>query len=442
MNTNNKQTLELQNKVQITVNGRTFSLPLIHGTMDEWGIDISKLRGSKSVITYDPAYGSTGSCSSAITFIDGEKGVLLYRGYRIEELAKEYSFTESAFLLAYGELPTAKELKNFRSKILSHTVLPKCIGEMIKSTPKDAHPMAILSMAMTRLLMEYPQYSKNDRAKDVNDFPEAYPMLMGVMPAIAAMIHRHRKGLSFVMPDTSMTFAKNFLNMLFSDSDHASSVNDSAAHALMVMLTLHADHEQNCSTSTMRLVGSSGTGYNSLSAAILALWGPSHGGANMEVIKMLNEIHSSGKTVRQFVEAAKDKESGVKLMGFGHRVYKNFDPRAKFIKEACDDLLKELGVEKDPLLGIAKELEDRALSDEYFKARKLYPNFDFYSGIIFKAMGLDPEMFTVMFAIGRTPGWLSHWYEQARDEKGRIGRPRQIYIGPPIRPVPSSIDNK
>jgi len=410
---------------KLTIKGKTIELPMSTGTEGETAIDISKLRGETGAITLDWGYGNTGSCESAITFINGEEGILHYRGYPIDQLAENSNFLEVSYLLNYGELPTQAQLESFRSNITKHTLLHEDMRSLFNAFPKDAHPMAILSSSVAALSTYYQQ---ND------DFtPEGLDgtmfRLMGKLPTIAAWAHKKSHGQPFNYPDNVLGYCENFLNMMFAVPAETYKVRPEVAKALDVLLILHADHEQNCSTSTVRMVGSSRANLMaSISAGIMALWGPLHGGANQAVLEMLDQIVASGMSVKEFVSKVKDKTSQIRLMGFGHRVYKNFDPRAKVIKAQADKVLSLLGV-SDPMLEIAKGLEEAALSDSYFVERKLYPNVDFYSGIIYRALGIPVNMFTVMFAIGRLPGWVAHWREMNASPDNRIGRPRQIYTG-------------
>ena len=406
---------------KLHLKGREYELPVVTGTEDEVGVDIGALRAQSGAITFDPAYGNTGSCASAITFIDGEKGILRYRGYPIEEIAANASFTEVCYLLVYGELPTPAELGRFEEQLTLHTLLHEDMKKLFDGFPATAHPMAILSAMVASLSAYYPLRGETQR--DLNII-----RLLAKAPTIAAFSYKKSIGQAFVYPVNELSYTQNFLQMMFAvraASYQASPVLD---RALNLLLILHADHEQNCSTSTVRMVGSSHANlFASISAGICALWGPLHGGANQQVIEMLQRIRDEGSDYQKFVALAKDKDSGFKLMGFGHRVYKNFDPRARILKQAADAVLEELGVD-DPLLAIAKKLEDVALSDPFFIERKLYPNVDFYSGIIYRAMGIPTDMFTVMFALGRLPGWIAQWKEM-REQGSRINRPRQIYIG-------------
>jgi len=411
---------------KLVLRGREYELPVLEGTEKEVGIDVSSLRAQSGAITYDPGFADTGSCKSAITFIDGERGILRYRGYPIEQIAEHASFTEVCYLLIYGELPTVTELARFEEKLTLHTLLHEDMKKFFEGFPATAHPMAILSAMVASLSAYYPMRSEAER--DLN-----IVRLIAKVPTIAAFSYKKSIGQAFVYPQNELTYTQNFLRMMYAVPSAPYLPSKVVDRALNLLLILHADHEQNCSTSTVRLVGSSQADlFASISAGICALWGPLHGGANQQVIEMLQRIRDEGGDYRKFVDMAKDKDSGFKLMGFGHRVYKNFDPRATILKRAADEVLAEMGVD-DPLLGIAKELERVALSDPFFVERKLYPNVDFYSGILYRAMGIPTDMFTVMFALGRMPGWIAQWKEMREEPKGRISRPRQVYTGPTER---------
>jgi len=389
------------------------------------------LRAQTGVITLDDGYVNTGSCKSAITFIDGDKGILRYRGYNIEELAEKSTFLEVAYLLIYGELPTKDQFEAFRTKVTRHTMIHEDLKRLYDGFPKDSHPMAILSSMILTLSGYY-----NDQMDPLNPSHREISMirLLAKTPTIAAYSYKKSIGQPFVYPRNSLSYVANFLNMMFSVPAEEYVVDPVVERALDILLILHADHEQNCSASTVRLVGSSRANlFAAIASGVCALWGPLHGGANQAVIEMLEMIHEDGGNVEKFINMAKDKNSPFRLMGFGHRVYKNFDPRAKIIKRTADEVLNKLGI-KDPLLEIAKKLEERALNDDYFIEKKLYPNVDFYSGIIYKAIGIPKEMFTVMFAMGRMPGWIAQWKEMIEDPNTKIGRPRQIYIGATERP--------
>lgn len=412
-------------KAKIEVDGKVFEYPVIEGSEKEKAIDISKLRADTSCITIDHGFLNTGSCASAVTFLDGELGILRYRGYPIEQLAEKSSFLEVAYLLNYGKLPTAAELSTFEKKVASFSKLPEYITNMIGLFPKTAHPMAIASAVTVALSAHYPELNNPNPTLDQKD--EIFALLVGQFKIITAAIHRTAAGQPLITSNPSLSYTEDFMSMM------GMKASKDVAKALDVLLILHADHEQNCSTSTVRVVGSSNASvFASISAGIDALWGPLHGGANQEVLEMLEEISKAGGDHKKALERAKDKNDTFKLMGFGHRVYKNFDPRAKIIKKECDTVLSQLGV-KDPYLDIAKGLEQEALSDEYFKSRNLYPNVDFYSGIIYRALGIPTNMFTVMFALGRMPGWLSQWKEMRETKETKISRPRQVYTGSTVR---------
>lgn len=403
--------------------GKEYEFPVIEGTEGEKAIDISTLRTKTGAITYDHGYGNTGSCKSSITFIDGEKGILRYRGYPIEELATNSKFPEVAYLLIYGHLPTEPELLDWRRQLTNHSFIHEGMMNFFDHYPPTAHPMAILSAMVASLYTFYPS-AESDEQVELN-----IRRLLGQAKTIAAFSYKISRGEPILYPKAELSYAANFLRMMFGSPAEEYAVSDVQERALNQLLILHADHEQNCSTSTVRMVGSSQANlYASVSAGISGLWGPLHGGANQAVIEMLEKILADGGDYKKYVELAKKKNSGFRLMGFGHRVYKNFDPRAKIIKKACDDVLNEMGV-SDPLLEIAKNIEEVALSDDYFIEKKLYPNVDFYSGIIYRAMGFPTNMFTVLFSIGRLPGWIAQWLEMRKDPDNRIHRPRQIYTG-------------
>jgi len=406
--------------VKIEFEGKTIELPVTEGSEQEKAFDIGTLRAKTGLVTYDNGFANTSSCQSKITFLDGEKGILRYRGYPIEELSEKKSFLEVAYLLLNGELPQSHEYKSFEKEIWSNMKLPSNMEALLKSFDKNTHPMAALSAAVVSMSGNFANLTNpEDKAQS----EEAMLKTLGLLPVVAAAQYRLSKGEKVIPPKAEYSYCENFLWMMRGEKPTPSEVK-----ALDLLLILHADHEQNCSTSTVRLVGSSAANlFASLSAGICALWGPLHGGANQAVIEMLEEIHKNGGDIPKYVAMAKDKTSTFRLMGFGHRVYKNFDPRASIIKVACDRVLKEMGV-SNPLLGIAKKLEEAALGDSYFKEKKLYPNVDFYSGIIYSALKIPVEMFTVMFAIGRLPGWMSHWKE-LNEEGAKIGRPRQVYTG-------------
>lgn len=410
--------------VKLQYGSQTFEFPVIEGTEGERAIDIAELRAKTGLVTFDNGYMNTGACQSAITFLDGEKGILRYRGYPIEQLAEKSNFVEVSYLLIYGELPTKQQLEKFRESLTRHTLLHEDMKQLYDGFPRDAHPMAILSSAVSTLSTFYQNEPDTERTRQM-----AIHRLLAKLPTIAAVSYKKSVGQPVIYPSNALDYCSNFLRMMFAVPAEEYRVDPTVSRALDLLLILHADHEQNCSTSTVRLVGSSRASlYASVSAGISALWGPLHGGANQEVIEMLEQIYNDGGDVRRFVERVKNKEDGVRLMGFGHRVYKNFDPRAKIIKRACDEILGKMGI-NDPLLDIAKRLEESALSDDYFVSRKLYPNVDFYSGIIYKAIGIPTNMFTVLFAIGRLPGWTAQWKEMIESKGAKIGRPRQIYTG-------------
>lgn len=411
---------------KIELAGKVYEFPVVEGTENEKAIDITKLRGTTGYITIDSGYKNTGSTTSAITFLDGEEGILRYRGYPIEQLAEKASFIEVAYLLIYGELPTKTELENFESSITKHTLVHEDMKQFFEAYPAKAHPMGVLSSMICSLASFYPESldpNRDEAAKNLT-----IHRLLAKLPTLAAWAYKNSMRHPFNYPNNDYDYVKNFLHMMFSLPSEKYEVNPVIVAALNKLLILHADHEQNCSTSTVRIVGSSQANlYATISAGISALWGPLHGGANQAVIEMLEKIHNDGGDVDKWVAKAKDKDDPFRLMGFGHRVYKNFDPRATIIKKACDDVLQAMNIH-DPLLDIAKKLEKYALEDEYFKARNLYPNVDFYSGIIYKAIGIPTDMFTVMFALGRLPGWIAQWKEMIENGEP-IGRPRQIYTG-------------
>ncbi len=413
---------------EIKLPDQTIQLPIIEGSEGEKGIDISSLRQKTGYITLDPAYVNTGACNSAITFIDGEKGILRYRGIPIEVLAERSNFLETSYLLMYGKLPNAAELEKFTGRIKRHTMVHEDIKRFYDGFARDAHPMAILASVVCSLSAFY----QNEKGTPEEVAELTRIRLLAKLPTIAAYAYKKSVGQPFIYPDNNRSYCENFFYMMFSLPAEKYEADPLLVEVLNLLLILHADHEQNCSTSTVRMVQSSGaTTWASITSGICALSGPLHGGANQEVIEMLEEIHREGGKVQKYVELAKNKESKFKLMGFGHRVYKNFDPRAKIIKSACDRLLKKLNL-SDPLLDIAKELEEAALKDSYFVEKKLYPNVDFYSGIIYRAMGIPVNTFTVMFALGRLPGWLAHAKELVEDKSSKISRPRQIYVGPKV----------
>ncbi|RSK45254.1 citrate synthase [Hymenobacter rigui] len=412
---------------ELILDGKSYSLPVIEGTEQEKAFDIGKLRDQTGYVTLDSGYKNTGATKSAITFLDGEEGILRYRGYPIEQLAEKSSFIEVAYLLIYGKLPTQAELDNFSEQITKHTLVHEDVRKIFDGFPSATHPMAILSSLICALTGFYPEsLSPNLSAEEID---LNVIRLMAKISTIAAWTYKNNMGHPLNYPRNDLDYCSNFLYMMFSFPTEKYELDPRIVSALNKLLILHADHEQNCSTSTVRLVGSANASlYGSVSAGINALWGPLHGGANQEVIEMLEAIQKDGGNTQKWVDKAKDPNDSFRLMGFGHRVYKNFDPRATIIKKAADDVLTALGLEDSPLLKIAKELEQAALTDEYFIKRKLYPNVDFYSGIIYKAIGIPTEMFTVMFALGRLPGWIAQWKEM-RENKEPIGRPRQIYTG-------------
>ena len=419
----------MKNKATLNVNNNIHEIDLITGSENEIALDISKLRSDANLITLDAGFKNTGSCQSAITFLDGEKGILRYRGYSIEELANKADFLEVAYLLIFGELPTKLQLEKLSEDIKERSIIDEDLRIILNSYPKSAHPMGILSSLTSGLVAFDPS------AVDIDDEEDMYDAILNVLakiPVLVAWVYRRRKGLPLEYGDTSLDYVENLAKMMFQRPNKEYVQNKTVISALNKLLILHADHEQNCSTSTVRIVGSSYAGlFASVAAGISALWGRLHGGANQAVIEMLQAINEDGGDTKKYMSKAKDKSDPFRLMGFGHRVYKNFDPRAKIIKVAADEVLKELGID-DPILDIAKGLEKEALEDQYFVDRKLYPNVDFYSGIIYKALDIPNEMFTVMFALGRLPGWVAHWREM-RLRKEPIGRPRQVYIGENLR---------
>lgn len=405
-------------------------LPIVVGTEDERAIDIGKLRSSTNLITLDEGYVNTGATTSAITYLDGETGVLRYRGYPIDVLAEQCDFVEICYLLIYGELPTPEQLDDFRTSIRRHTMLHEDMRSFYNGFPRDAHPMAILSSVVSALSTFY-QDALDPR--DPDQVEVSIRRLIAKLPTIAAYSFKKSIGQPFIYPQNDLSYCENFLQMMFAVPSEPYEIDPDFVSALNMLLIVHADHEQNCSTSTVRLVGSADANlFASISAGICALWGPLHGGANEKCVNMLEQIIADGGQVKKYVDLAKDKKSGFRLMGFGHRVYKNHDPRARIIKTACDKLLGKLNI-RDPLFEVAQELEEVALSDPYFIERKLYPNVDFYSGVIYRAIGIPVQMFTVLFAMGRLPGWIAHWVEMQQSSSKRIGRPRQVYTGHNIR---------
>lgn len=415
------------NTAKLVLNDREHELPVMVGSEGETAIDVTRLRSESMIITLDPGFANTGACRSEITFIDGERGILRYRGYSIEELARAAQFTEVCYLLLYGALPNREQLDDFRERLTYHTLIHEDMKKFFEGYPRSAHPMAILSSMVSALSTYYP-VANAEEDPDLNII-----RLLAKAKTIAAFAYKKSIGHPFSYPINALSYTANFLHMMFSVTTEPYKVPQVLDDALNLLLVVHADHEQNCSTSTVRLVGSSDANlFSAVAAGICALWGPLHGGANQNVIEMLKMIRSDGGDYQKYVAMAKDSESGFRLMGFGHRVYKNFDPRAKLLKEAADRVLRELNID-DPLLEVAKNLEEVALQDDFFLERKLYPNVDFYSGILYRAMGIPTNMFTVMFALGRLPGWLAHWKEMRQDPDRRIGRPRQLYVGEPQR---------
>ena len=419
----------MSNIATLEIDGKKYEFPIVVGTENEVAIDIKKLRGETGAITLDPGYKNTGACESEITFLNGEEGILRYRGYSIEDLASKSNFIEVSYLLIFGELPTATELEKFEKTIKKYTLVNEEMKNIIDGFPKTAHPMGVLA-SLTSALTAF-----NPKAVDVNNEEEMYKAICKTIAkflVIATWTYRKAMGYPLNYYDNAQGYVENFMQLMFALPTDKYKADPVVVGALDKLFILHADHEQNCSTSTVRMVGSSHASlFASISAGVSALWGPLHGGANQAVLEMLEEIQNNGGDVEKYIAKAKDKDDSFRLMGFGHRVYKNFDPRAKIIKKAADDVLGALGVE-DPILDIAKKLEQAALEDEYFKSRNLYPNVDFYSGIIYRAMGIPTQMFTVLFAIGRLPGWIAQWKEmRLRNEP--IGRPRQVYIGENLR---------
>jgi citrate synthase len=415
----------MSDSVKLTYQDKTFDFPLVEGSENEKGIDIKSLRAQTGLITYDPGYKNTGSCKSGVTFLNGEEGILRYRGYSIEDLCEKSSFIEVAFLLIFGELPTKSELDLLNKEIREDSLVDEDLKLILKSFPKAAHPMGVLSSLTSGLIAFNPNSVDIESETDMR---EAIIMLIAKFPILASWTHRKVKGLPLNYANTSLSYVENLAHMMFKLPHQDFEPSPVLVNALNKLLILHADHEQNCSTSTVRIVGSSHAGlFASVSAGISALWGPLHGGANQAVIEMLEAIQADGGDTKKYMAKAKDKNDPFRLMGFGHRVYKNFDPRARIIKKAADEVLQELGI-NDPVLEIAKGLEQEALRDPYFIERKLYPNVDFYSGIIYRALGIPTEMFTVMFALGRLPGWIAQWLEMRKNNEP-IGRPRQIYTG-------------
>ena len=431
--------LETENSgtVRMTSEGQELEMPVVRGSEGEQGIDISTLRRDTGLVTLDEGFVNTGSTRSAITFLDGEKGILRYRGYPIEDLAANCDFIEVAYLLIHGELPNAEQAANFRSGIRHHTMIHEDMRSFYNGFPRDAHPMAILSSVVGALSTFYQDSMQVD---DPDQVEISIYRLLAKLPTIAAYSYKKSMGQPFMYPNNSLDYCENFLHMMFATPAHEHLVDPDFAEALNLLLIVHADHEQNCSTSTVRMVGSSNANlFASISAGICALWGPLHGGANEACVNMLDQIAADGGNVKKYVDMAKDKNNSFRLKGFGHRVYKSFDPRATIIRACCDKLLAKLEI-KDPLFEVAQELQEYALKDEYFVERKLYPNVDFYSGVIYRAMGIPVQMFTVLFAIGRLPGWIAHWKELHNTPGKRIYRPRQIYTGSTERKVPPMED--
>jgi citrate synthase len=417
----------MSDTAKLTLGDQSIDLPVIVGSENEHAIDISKLRSQTGYITLDEGYGNTGACRSSITYIDGDKGILRYRGIPIEVLAEKSSFVEVAYLLIWGKLPNAAELTAFSQLMTKHSFLREQLRHHFEAFPPGSPPMAVLSAVLNSLACFYPELLEGE---DLDIFEEAAARILSKVRTIAAYSYKHDMGHYLVYPHPDKDFCENFLHMMFSEPYNDYEPDPALVRALDVLLLLHADHEQNCSTSTVRMVGSSGANlFASVAAGVSALWGPLHGGANVAVVEMLETILAEGISVKEYVQQVKDKKAGIRLMGFGHRVYKNFDPRAKIIKGQAAEVLKKINRD-DPLLGLAEELEGAALEDDYFKERSLYPNVDFYSGVILRALGIPTAMFTVMFAIGRMPGWIAQWHEDRFETKGRIQRPRQVYTGP------------
>lgn len=420
----------MENTAELKLDGKSYQLPTLEGSEKERAVDIGALRAKTGYITLDDGFGNTGSCKSSITFIDGEAGILRYRGYPIEELAEKSSFIETAYLLIYGELPNHAQLLKFSDLLTANEMLHEDMKFHFEGFPPNAHPMAILSSMINAASCFHPKLIEGYKPEN---FDRQAARLLSKVRTIAAFAYRKSHGLPIIYPKSVYKYTANFLHMMFSEPYRDYELKPEVVRALDLIFLLHADHEQNCSTSTVRMIASAQANLFACAAGgVCALWGPLHGGANQAVLEMLAEIHKSGDDGSKFIAAAKDKTSGKKLMGFGHRVYKNFDPRAKIIKKACDDILSKLHI-NDPLLDIAKHLEEAALKDPYFIERKLYPNVDFYSGIIMRAIGIPVEMFTVIFAIGRMPGWIAHYREVVSDTHGRIYRPRQVYTGHTLR---------
>ncbi len=422
----------MSNNASIKIDGKEFSYPVMVGSEGEKAVDVRNLRKDSGYIFYDQGYGNTGSCESQVTFLDGDNGILRHRGYPIEQLAANSEYVETAYLVIYGELPTAAQRQKFGDLLRKNAHVEPQMQRLFEGYPKNTPPMVMLASLVASLAGYYPDLATNNFEKDLQQFDLAAAMAISKIRTLGAMIYRHSLGLPFVHPK-DLPFCENLLHLMFSEPYHDYVEIPEVTKALNLILLMHADHEQNCSTSTVRMVGSSGANlFTSIAAGIGALSGPLHGGANVAVMNMLQSIHDEHDDGTRFIEAAKGGSKSNRLMGFGHAVYRNFDPRAKVIGAACDVVLKKLG-KSDPLLNIAKNLEQAALKDDYFVSRKLYPNVDFYSGIIFRALGIPTNMFTVMFAIGRAPGWIANWREVASNPKGRIYRPRQVYVGPKTR---------
>jgi citrate synthase len=421
----------MANTARLELDGKSITLPVVVGTENERGIDITRLKAETDYITLDPGYGNTGSCTSAITYIDGDQGILRYRGYDIAELCEKSTFMEVSYLLIYGGLPTPEQYQQFKDKVHHHSLIHEDMKSFFTSYPGHAHPMAILSAMVCSLSVYHKELLKPDPSPEEMD--QTITRLLSKVRVLAAFAYKRSVGEAFVYTRPELDYLANFMHMMFTTPMQRYEPNEVIRKALDVLFILHADHEQNCSTSTVRMVGSSKANlFASISAGICALWGPLHGGANQVVIEMLEAIAADGGNYRKYIEKAKDKNDPFRLMGFGHRVYKNYDPRAQIIKKHCDEVLGQLGIH-DPALEIAKHLEEAALTDDYFIDRKLYPNVDFYSGILYRAMRIPTNMFTVMFALGRLPGWIAHWKEMIEEPNMRIARPRQIYVGAPLR---------
>ncbi len=429
----------MEKTAQLKLNGQSYELPVVEGSEHERAINIAALRNQTGHITLDDGFANTGSCQSAITFIDGEAGILRYRGIPIEELAEKSTFIETAYLLIYGKLPTSQQLRRFSDLLTENEMLHENMKFHFEGFPANAHPMAILSSMINAASCFHPRLMEGYKPEN---FDVQAARLIAKVRTIAAFAYRKSRGFPIIYPNSAYKYTANFLHMMFSQPYVDYQLRPEVVHALDLIFLLHADHEQNCSTSTVRMIASAQANLFACAAGgVCALWGPLHGGANQAVLEMLDEIHKAGDDGSRFIAAAKDKQSGKKLMGFGHRVYKNFDPRANIIKEACDDLLEKLHT-TDPLLDIAKKLEEAALKDSYFVERKLYPNVDFYSGIIMRAIGIPVEMFTVIFAIGRMPGWIAHYREVMQEATTRIYRPRQVYVGPTLNHYVAIKDRK